>query len=87
MGEIEHLHHLFFECRFAKDCWGHTGIAQDMWNIENASDWLLGMLSEENEDKLVRISLVLWGVWFARNKLIFEGRSITPATTMKWSMQ
>ncbi|XP_074357898.1 uncharacterized protein LOC141697415 [Apium graveolens] len=38
-----------------------------------------------SDSELIKISTVLWRVWFARNKRIFENKSMTPAATMSWS--
>lgn len=35
----------------------------------------------------MKIAAVLWGVWFARNKLICENKRMTPAVTMNCSRQ
>lgn len=87
VGEVEHLLHLFYDCRYAQECWNIMELQYNMWEVESAPMWLLDKLSTEVEDKLVKIAAVLWGVWFARNKKIFEGRSIHPAGAMSWSMQ
>ena len=78
-GDVEHLLHLFFDCNFAKECWQFMGLPLDMWETENACDWLLEKLSNESEERLIKIAVVLYGVWFARNKKIFEERALTPA--------
>lgn len=38
IGEVEHLLHLFFDCRFADKCWRRVGLLYDMWEVENGSD-------------------------------------------------
>lgn len=85
VGEVEHLRHLFFECSFAKECWQQVGINVDMWDVENAPVWLLHNLDIAPDDILIKISTVLWGVWFARNKRIFENRNLPTFTVMSWS--
>ena len=71
-GDIEHLIHLFFECNFARECWQFMGLSYSMWDVEFADGWLLDKLSSEpNQEILIRIAIMLWGIWFARNKKIF----------------
>lgn len=86
VGDIEHLAHLFFDCRFAQECWKIVGLEYDMRDVEYVSEWLLNKLSNDTAENLGRISAVLWGVWFARNKRIFENKNMSPAVTMNWSM-
>ena len=65
-GDIEHLIHLFFECNFARECWQFMGLSYDMGDVEFADVWLLDKLnSEQDQEVLIKIATVLWGVWFA----------------------
>ena len=47
--------------------------------------WLLNMLSKAPENTLIKISTVLWSIWFARNKQIFESKNMPPAVGILWS--
>lgn len=85
IGEVEHLRHVFFECRFARECWQQTGIRYDLWDIETSHEWLLEKLAVGSTEELIKISIVLWGIWFARNKTIFESKNMTPTAVVKWS--
>ncbi|KAL8111232.1 hypothetical protein AgCh_019083 [Apium graveolens] len=84
--DIEHLAHLFFDCHFARACWQIAGLEYEMGDVENVPEWLLNKLRNDTAENLGRIAAVLWGVWFARNKRIFENKYMSPATTMNWSM-
>ncbi|XP_074378399.1 uncharacterized protein LOC141719937 [Apium graveolens] len=85
VGEIEHLRHLFFECSFAKECWLKLGINVDSWDIEISHEWLLQKLATGSKEETLKIVTVLWGVWFTRNKRIFENKVMTPDFVMAWS--
>ncbi|XP_074326797.1 uncharacterized protein LOC141664743 [Apium graveolens] len=84
-GEIEHLRNLFFECPFAKSWGQQVGINVVDWDIESSHDWLLKKLAQGSKMELINISQVLWGIWFLRNKSIFEGKTMTPEAIMGWS--
>lgn len=45
--DIEHLRHLFCECSFALDCWRTLGFNIDGQDIEEASTWLLDIVSRK----------------------------------------
>lgn len=63
------------------------GVDIDGWNIEDSTEWLLKKLSSGSKQELVVISTVLSGIWFMRNKHIFENRVMTPAVGMEGSKQ
>ncbi|XP_017224846.1 uncharacterized protein LOC108201070 [Daucus carota subsp. sativus] len=56
-----------------------------MWDVEDGDVWLLDRFNSEPDDVLIKIAVVLWGIWFARNKRIFENTNLTPAMAMNWS--
>lgn len=83
--DIEHLRHLFCECPFAVECWSKSTLNVDMQDIESASTWLLDMICSENADTIHNMVVVLSGIWFARNKKVWEGKDVTPTVTMTLS--
>ena len=85
LADIEHLRHLFCECPFAVECWNKSGLSIDMQDVESASTWLLDTINKENRETSQRIATVLSGIWFARNKKVWENKSITPSISMELS--
>ena len=83
--DIEHLRHLFCECSFAAECWSISGFNINMQETELTSEWLLNLISKEIEETILSVTNVLSGIWFSRNKRVWEGRIITPAVTMEVS--
>ena len=86
-GEVEHLRHLFFECRYAQECLNLKGLNYDLSNVEYVSNWLLSALANNSSDEMVKLSTALWGIWFARNKCIFENKVMPPAVNISWSQK
>ncbi|XP_074367812.1 uncharacterized protein LOC141708205 [Apium graveolens] len=84
-GEIEHLRHLFFECKFSRKCWHYMGVDINSWYVEDITKWLLRKLADGPKQELLSISIVLWGIWFRRNKHIFEHKTISTEAVMEWS--
>ena len=58
---IEHMLHLFFDCKFAVDCWSCVNLSFDMSEVDFAPSWLLDKLGGASTDELVTICMVLWG--------------------------
>lgn len=83
--DVEHLLHVFFDCRFASECWSKAGLVYDMQRVEEAPPWLLDRIKNENAETCELIAKVLWGIWFARNQKVWEGKNITPSVTLEIS--
>lgn len=62
-------------------------IQYNMWEEENAPQWLLVRLCSESTEKLCHIGMVLWGIWFFRNKKVWENKVVTPKFAMDWSFK
>lgn len=71
VGEVEHLCHMFFDCKFAQECWKIVGLSFNTRDVEYMYEWLLQLLVNGLDDVMIKVSSVLWGVWFSRNKRIF----------------
>lgn len=50
--------------------------------MDGTLDWLLDKLCNETTNNLIKIATVLWGMWFAINKRIFEEKNMTPTFRM-----
>lgn len=84
-ADVEHLLHLFFDCPFATSCWQYVGMPLDMSTVEYAPDWLLQKLNEASHEEIVLIARVLWGIWFFRNKKVWENKTVNDMVAMEWS--
>ncbi|KAL8126745.1 hypothetical protein AgCh_013868 [Apium graveolens] len=87
LRDIEHMAHLFFDCDFAGDCRHHVGLVYDWSNVEYAHDWLLEKISTATADEVAKICIVLWGVWYWRNKRVWDGKVVTAAFAMDSSFK
>lgn len=85
VGDVEHMLHLFLDCRFAAACWKRIGLGYDFAEVENASEWLLDRMENETSENKIKIVTVLWGIWYARNKRVWEDKRIPPDVTITWS--
>ena len=53
--------------------------------VEYAPDWLLQKLNEANPEEVTLIARVLWGIWFFRNKRVWENKIVNDRIVMEWS--
>jgi hypothetical protein len=89
-SEGETTIHIFLECRFIKEVWSEVSRLLDLhcsWigpSLEQAwQDWW----STRNYRGFRALPLlVIWGVWIARNSLIFKGVSLVPEITVAKSI-
>lgn len=84
--DVEHLLYVFLDCKFVKDCWKYMSLEFDTSEIESLPEWLLQRLGEENHEKMVRMTMVLWGIWNARNMRMWDNKVVTGELAMQWSV-
>lgn len=53
--------------------------------VEDAISWLVNMVSSQPSDILIKMVTILWGVWFFKNKRVWENRFVSAKVAMKWS--
>ena len=82
---IEHSLHVFFDCQFVRSCWEDAGTLYDMSTVTFTQDWLLHKLEVASIEELNIICGVLWGIWFLRNKRVWESKVVNPTMTMQGS--
>ena len=73
---------LFYDCNFAVDCWNHVRLTYDWSMVEFAPEWLLHKLNTATAEELMKICVVLWGIWYWRNKKVWDDKMVTPAFAM-----
>ncbi|KAL8158345.1 hypothetical protein AgCh_002874 [Apium graveolens] len=81
--DVEHLLHVFLDCSYAKQCWGLLNAEFDSSLVESAPRWLLERLAMESQEVLVQTASILWDIWWARNKQVWEQKKLTPEITMQ----
>lgn len=53
--------------------------------VEYAPDWLFEKLSTAGNDELMLIAMVLWGIWFFRNKKVWDNKVVNNVVAMDCS--
>lgn len=84
--DIEHLLHLFFYCQYASSCWHSVGLVYDMREVYSAPEWVLSKLECAKHEEIVTICVLLWGIWFWRNKRVWKNQLMNPAIAMENSL-
>ncbi|XP_074377635.1 uncharacterized protein LOC141719153 [Apium graveolens] len=62
-----------------------SGLDIDFSDVEIAPNWLLDKFSNGDLELVEKIGTVLWGIWFSRNKRVWEGKNISPGVAMNIS--
>lgn len=86
-SDVEHLLHIFFDCPFASNCWQVVGSQYDMLVVDSAPSWLLNKMESASLDEMHKVCTVLWGIWFWRNKRVWEEKVVTPNIAMENSFK
>ncbi|KAF3519937.1 hypothetical protein DY000_02059984 [Brassica cretica] len=91
--EIETADHLFLHCQFAKDVWASSLLQQNP-NVHEFLSFKEALISLHGVVSLpplgVSIDLfpwICWGIWLARNKVVFENRASSPSEFFSQSIR
>lgn len=77
--DVEYLLHLFFDCQFASSCWLSVGLIYDMREVQSAPEWLFNKLEMAKHDEIITACIILWGIWFLRNKKVRQEQQLKPS--------
>lgn len=84
-SDVEHVRHIFVECQHASNYWDCLGRDFDTIEIETVSSWILEKLGTELEGKLIKLVKIFWGIWWARNKKVWDNSLVPPLVAMETS--
>ena len=90
---IETLEHLFFECDYAKKIWKLSPISWDGLIDLQACFWrwwegLLEATQRANGKEHIELTInILWQIWKARNKIIFDNAKVEEITVVRKAQQ
>lgn len=82
-NDVEHVLHIFLDCSYAKQCLNHMELDFNTFSVKSCAEWLLNELAMGDKDHLRRLTTALWGVWSARNLLVWENKYMTPEMAMQ----
>lgn len=82
--KMETVNHIFMECPRAQMIWfgSNLGINFSANNNQNFKEWLSMVINNMKEDIIIQTIAIAYGIWYARNKMVFENREITPYLTI-----
>lgn len=81
-ADIENSMHLFFGCQYATGCWDAVHLKHDLGEVTSASQWVLCQLETAKNEELMNMCVVLWGIWYWRNKKVWSNQTISPGVAM-----
>ncbi|GMJ05563.1 hypothetical protein HRI_004225500 [Hibiscus trionum] len=75
----ESIEHFARDCVFAKEVWN---LANFTWplslNSESFFDWFCWVFTNNSGAKRIEFLIILWSIWYVRNKLVHEGINQKP---------
>lgn len=86
-NDVEHLMHIFFDCDFAKELWKILELELNTEAVESCPEWILQNLASEDNARMIRIAMWLWGIWMDRNMKVWESRTVSPTLIVQWSLK
>ncbi|PNX67651.1 hypothetical protein L195_g055740, partial [Trifolium pratense] len=77
---LETTHHVFLECEWAKQVWFASSLTLNLGKNQptDLHDWLISMMNNTNKECVEEITAIIYGIWYARNMLIFQEKHLPP---------
>ncbi|KAK2367272.1 putative mitochondrial protein [Trifolium repens] len=87
--EPETTNHIFQQCEWARQVWFGCPLTITTSNVQTQSfpDWLSYMLINSTKECMQTISTVIYSIWIARNKRIFQNKSIPAKDVVAQAMK
>ncbi|KAH9649685.1 putative reverse transcriptase/RNA-dependent DNA polymerase [Citrus sinensis] len=78
--KIEDAFHAFMECKMARKVWKYSYLASEMQGVvrEDILSVMQNLIKKMPMREVEFVAVVWWEIWHARNKLIFEGKRVSP---------
>ncbi|PNY14022.1 ribonuclease H [Trifolium pratense] len=79
-NHVETIHHAFLDCVWAKQLWFSSTLTINLnhCHYTNLHDWVLHMFKQTDKASREIITATLYGIWYARNLLVFQGKNLPP---------
>ena len=81
--DVESAHHLFLGCPFSQQVWSEVISLLNLrsaWSGNSVEEALSSWWRDEGAQNHKAAPLIInWGIWIARNEVIFNGRSFSPS--------
>ncbi|KAH9696776.1 putative reverse transcriptase/RNA-dependent DNA polymerase [Citrus sinensis] len=83
-NKVENILHVLVTCKAAKKVWQRSPVADAVHKIDSSN--LFGELTKLqrslSNDDFELLLVLLWIIWYARNKFVFEGMKIDPGISV-----
>ncbi|KAK6153378.1 hypothetical protein DH2020_013017 [Rehmannia glutinosa] len=77
--DFETMEHAFRDCSWVEFFWAASPLRIRLPTIErrgSLTDWIERLAERKDPDSDNMVAMLLWSVWWARNELVFKGRTI-----------
>ncbi|PNX95563.1 ribonuclease H, partial [Trifolium pratense] len=79
-NSMETIHHVFLDCEWAKQTWFASALTLNLGQnqLTDFYDWINYMINNTNKECIEKITAIMYGIWYARNVLVFQGKNLPP---------
>ncbi|CAJ2647191.1 unnamed protein product [Trifolium pratense] len=80
LNTTETTYHVFLGCEWSKRAWFASPLTLNLNTNQYTDfyDWLDSMINKTNQECIEQITATIYGIWYARNMLVFQGKSLPP---------
>ncbi|PNX85350.1 hypothetical protein L195_g041418 [Trifolium pratense] len=80
LNTTETTYHVFLGCEWSKRAWFASPLTLNLNTNQYTDfyDWLDSMINKTNQECIEQITTIIYGIWYARNMLVFQEKSLPP---------
>lgn len=76
--DVKHMFHVFFYYQFTCQYWKYAGLKYDTDMVGSTPEWPIQKINEGLSTEISKIATVLWGIWYWRNKRVWDDKLGSP---------
>ncbi|VFQ73207.1 unnamed protein product [Cuscuta campestris] len=86
-GAAETIDHIFLQCPLAIGVWNLLGWSRHLVQTESLVEWMEYQFSKLSIKELKLVAEVIWAIWRARNKAVWDHYIPSPQSVVSWIIE